>query len=202
VDQTGEVKYVEFLAATIEATGAISEERLAEAFDRLDSDDSGYITTENLRELLGNEVPEEEINAIIQEADITHDNQISYSEFLALWENKNEKKRESLVEEWRRHRASISDESDDWTSSRRQELIDDSSSENHTLARANYIQGKQLSERRMSKNLTNISQLSSDDMAKLLYGEDVAVELHEPDKDIEPVGNENLIPAMKTSAVV
>lgn len=34
VDQTGEIKYIEFLAATIEAQGAISEERLAEAFDR------------------------------------------------------------------------------------------------------------------------------------------------------------------------
>lgn len=35
IDKTGELKYVEFLAATIEAQGAISEARLAEAFDRL-----------------------------------------------------------------------------------------------------------------------------------------------------------------------
>jgi Ca2+-binding EF-hand superfamily protein len=31
-----------------EAQGAISENRLAEAFDRLDLDDSGYITTDEL----------------------------------------------------------------------------------------------------------------------------------------------------------
>jgi len=32
----------EFLAATLESMGPISEERLAEAFDRVDHDDSGY----------------------------------------------------------------------------------------------------------------------------------------------------------------
>ena len=195
MDQTGEVKYVEFLAATIEATGAISEERLAEAFDRLDADDSGYITTKNLRELLGNEVPEEDINAIIKEADITHDNRISYSEFLALWENKNESKRESMVDELRKHSVKLSSFSDHWISAHRQELKDDSSSENHTLARANYIQEKQLSERKSSKLLTDTPQLSADDMAKLLYDNDVAIKLPEPDKDIEPVGYENLTSA-------
>ena len=35
VDGTGVVEYSEFLAATIEAHGGISEERLAEAFDRI-----------------------------------------------------------------------------------------------------------------------------------------------------------------------
>lgn len=34
--------YTEFLAATIEACGRIEEDRLAEAFDRLDCDDTGY----------------------------------------------------------------------------------------------------------------------------------------------------------------
>jgi hypothetical protein len=82
------IEYTEFIAATIEAQGAISEERLAEAFDRLDSNDSGYIEAENLVEMLGNDFPREEIEAIIKESDLTQDNRISYSEFLALWENK------------------------------------------------------------------------------------------------------------------
>ena len=38
------MKYTEFLAATIESTDLVTEERLAEAFDRLDSDDSGFIS--------------------------------------------------------------------------------------------------------------------------------------------------------------
>lgn len=41
VDGTGTIRYTEFLAATIEAAGWISEERLAIAFDRLDHDDTG-----------------------------------------------------------------------------------------------------------------------------------------------------------------
>ena len=36
MDGSGKIRYTEFLAATIEARGAISEIRLAEAFDRLD----------------------------------------------------------------------------------------------------------------------------------------------------------------------
>jgi calcium-dependent protein kinase len=35
---------IEFLAATLEVKGCIEEERIAEAFDRLDSDDSGFIS--------------------------------------------------------------------------------------------------------------------------------------------------------------
>jgi hypothetical protein len=93
LDGTGKIRYTEFLAATIEAQGAISEERLAEAFDRLDCDDSGYISAENLADILGKDFPREEIDEIIQEADLTKDMKISYSEFLALWESKHEHER-------------------------------------------------------------------------------------------------------------
>lgn len=99
LDGSGRIRYTEFLAATIEAQGAISEERLAEAFDRLDSDDSGYISAENLVEMLGKDFPRDEIDAIIKEADLTKDNRISYSEFLALWEDKNEAAREDALRE-------------------------------------------------------------------------------------------------------
>ena len=47
IDGTGSVHYTEFLAATIEAHGLIDESRIAEAFDRIDCDDSGYITIQN-----------------------------------------------------------------------------------------------------------------------------------------------------------
>jgi hypothetical protein len=99
MDGTGRIRYTEFLAATIEAQGAISEERLAEAFDRIDSDDSGYIDAANLAAMLGHDFPKEEIDSILQEAVLTKDNRISYSEFLALWETKHETERqEQLLE--------------------------------------------------------------------------------------------------------
>jgi len=85
VDGTGSVHYSEFLAATLEANGMLDEERLAEAFDRLDSDDSGYITLADLRDFLGDTVPDKYLNDVIDEVDIEGDHRISYREFMAQW---------------------------------------------------------------------------------------------------------------------
>ena len=46
VNNNGVIYYNEFLAATLETQGRIAEVRLAEAFDRLDSDGSGFIGKE------------------------------------------------------------------------------------------------------------------------------------------------------------
>lgn len=85
MSDSGSLNYTEFIAATIEAHGTISEARLAEAFDRLDCDDSGKITASNLTEILGEDVAAEEIDEIISE--VTSDGGVSYSEFMALWES-------------------------------------------------------------------------------------------------------------------
>jgi len=90
VDGTGSVHYSEFLAATLEAHGMLDEERLAEAFDRLDSDDSGYITLSDLKDFLGEEVPEKYLNDVIDEVDIEGDHRISYREFMAQWSNEDD----------------------------------------------------------------------------------------------------------------
>jgi len=70
LDGSGKIRYTEFLAATIgdARTGDISEERLAEAFDRFDTDDSGYISVDNLAEILGTDFPRSEIQDIINDA--------------------------------------------------------------------------------------------------------------------------------------
>jgi hypothetical protein len=153
LDGTGKIRYTEFLAATIEAQGAISEERLAEAFDRLDSDDSGYIDADNLVEILGDEFPADEIHSIIDEADITRDNRIAYSEFLALWEQKHEVKREHLMVEISRESQSATDSAhpmDDALSSVSVSHSDDIEDTNNSdaLDRANFIDGKLHSERK------------------------------------------------------
>jgi calcium-dependent protein kinase len=103
LDGSGRIRYTEFLAATIEAQGAISEERLAEAFDRLDSDDSGYISAENLAEILGDDFPREEIDEILREVGLTEDNQVSYSDFLSLWEHLREDERSVALHELGHH---------------------------------------------------------------------------------------------------
>lgn len=55
-DHDGNLHYTEFLAATLETDGKeVTDDMLAEAFDQLDMDDSGFISTENLQEFLGKE---------------------------------------------------------------------------------------------------------------------------------------------------
>lgn len=51
----------------------IEEERVAEAFDRLDSDDSGFISRQNLRDFLGKDGSTEKINKIMAEGDKDND---------------------------------------------------------------------------------------------------------------------------------
>lgn len=92
IDGSGKVHYSEFLAATLESVGSIDEERLAEAFDRIDIDDTGYITASDLRNLLGENVPLDYLDAIIDEADLLHDHRISYDEFLAMWNIESDEK--------------------------------------------------------------------------------------------------------------
>jgi Ca2+-binding EF-hand superfamily protein len=202
LDRTGEVKYCEFLAATIEAQGAISEERLAEAFDRLDSDDSGFISKENLREFLGDDLPQDEIDEIIREVDVNNDNKISYPEFLALWEDKNEEKRDSLMEDLRAHRATLSTSSygsshygsSSHHSAYRDALKADNESDHNTLARANYIEKKKLSERRQKK----LGQMESKEAKEKMFIEedeyDFRVETPEPDMNSkDSAGHESLV---------
>lgn len=110
LDGTGKVHYSEFLAATIEAHGALEEERIAEAFDRLDSDDSGYITKQNILDFLGNSISEEYANGIIEEADIYHDHRISYDEFLALWNESADLKFKKALKDVNYRRVSFDDD--------------------------------------------------------------------------------------------
>jgi calcium-dependent protein kinase len=110
LDGTGRVHYSEFLAATIEAHGGLSEERLAEAFDRLDSDDSGYITQQNILDFLGDSISAEYAQGIISEADIYHDDRISYEEFLALWSQSTDMKFKKALKDVNYRRVSFDDD--------------------------------------------------------------------------------------------
>jgi Ca2+-binding EF-hand superfamily protein len=95
IDKTGTIHYTEFLAATIEAHGFIEEERLAEAFDRIDSDDTGYISRKNLRQLLGSDYSDIRANMLFADADINKDGKISFSEFVkAMRKENNDLKRQ------------------------------------------------------------------------------------------------------------
>jgi len=83
----GQIYYTEFLAATLEAHGRIVEETLADAFDRMDSDDTGYISIQNLREFLGKDASDEKVAQLMKEADLDGDGKITFEEFLISFRN-------------------------------------------------------------------------------------------------------------------
>lgn len=149
LDGTGKIRYTEFLAATIEAQGALSEERLAEAFDRLDSDDSGFISKENLKVLLGDDFPQSEIDAIIDEADLTRDGKISYSEFLALWEHQNEGNRQTALNEVKAMTLNFVPSDRSLSTENSYEESDLEADSFEPVSRANFIEGKKSSERKV-----------------------------------------------------
>lgn len=84
LDQSGQIHYMEFLAAVAESQGLITIERLAEAFDRLDTDGKGYITRKDIQEVLGTDYNEELVQRMMDEADYKKNSQIDYDEFLRL----------------------------------------------------------------------------------------------------------------------
>jgi len=102
LDGSGTIEYTEFLAATLEARCVVVEERLAEAFDRIDINDSGYITKESLNAILqqgflGRTLTDEYLNEIIEEVDLSRDGHVSYEEFLALWDVHEERERKEAA---------------------------------------------------------------------------------------------------------
>lgn len=146
IDATGKVHYSEFLAAAIEAHGAIDETRIAEAFDRLDSDDSGFITVENLKEFLGDEISEEYIDSIIEEVDENDDHKIEYQEFLDLWSEKSATNlKNNLVDVYKRRETYESDDLDDlsrtssMSTDQDMDLSGVSSSDNHMEKQGGYF---------------------------------------------------------------
>lgn len=85
LNRTNVINYTEFLAACLEAQGELEEYRIAEAFDLMDADDSGYISRDNLRQILGEHSNEKYIDALIAEADFDKNGKITYSEFLQIF---------------------------------------------------------------------------------------------------------------------
>jgi calcium-dependent protein kinase len=86
-DNSGFIKYSEFIAACLEQNETYSDGVLADAFSRMDLDNSGFITRKNLTELmrsasddLSDEQLTETVDRMLSEGDINHDGQISLEE--------------------------------------------------------------------------------------------------------------------------
>lgn len=81
------INYSEFIAATINVSEFLSDERLAAIFNQFDIDNTGKITKENLKQAFskyGRNITDDDINDILQKHDIAGDKAISLEEFKIL----------------------------------------------------------------------------------------------------------------------
>jgi len=77
-----EIHYSDFLAAMVSSRIQMHDSLVEGAFRRFDSDNSGFITGENIKVVLGPSVSQEEVDKMLAEADTTKDGQISLQEFM------------------------------------------------------------------------------------------------------------------------
>jgi calcium-dependent protein kinase len=81
IDNNGRVEYNEFVAANLEGHDCVHERSLVRAFERLDCDNSGFITRANLRTILSEIVHDDTIDMMLKEAGFGPEASISLQTF-------------------------------------------------------------------------------------------------------------------------
>lgn len=82
-NQDEEIHYSDFLAAMVSTRIALHDNLLKSTFKKFDTDNSGYITPDNLREVLGETFKGDHVEKLMSEADLLKDGRISYPEFVS-----------------------------------------------------------------------------------------------------------------------
>lgn len=80
-----ELTYHEYIAATMGKRVTIEPERISLIFSRLDPDTQGYISTDSIRKVLGEDIPQKELETMIEAADLNQDRLVTLDEFMNLW---------------------------------------------------------------------------------------------------------------------
>lgn len=91
-NQNGRIDYTEFLAACLNTHNYLDNGILKTAFQHFDYDHSGFITNDELKEVLTGRdmsiiITDYEVDEIMRETDIDGDGRIDYFEFVAMMNN-------------------------------------------------------------------------------------------------------------------
>lgn len=77
-----EVHYADFLAAMLTSRIQLHDKLLKQTFRRFDTENTGYITSESLKKILGDSIQGAQADQLIAEVDTSHDGKIDYQEFM------------------------------------------------------------------------------------------------------------------------
>lgn len=83
INHDDEIQYSEFLAAMVSRRINLHNDLLHATFSRFDTDNTGYIDAEHLRDLLGDSFSQTELEGIVAEASSLHNGKISYSDWIS-----------------------------------------------------------------------------------------------------------------------
>ena len=86
IDKSGFIDYSEFVVAAMNEKNLLTNEKLQSAFKMFDKDGSGFISSDEIKEILGfgKTLSEEAVNEIIKQVDANGDGEISFEEFSAM----------------------------------------------------------------------------------------------------------------------
>jgi calcium-dependent protein kinase len=83
-DMSGQIHFVEFVAALAEGADLVTMDRISDAFDRMDSEGKGYISHDDIKNILGKNYRKEVAEKMIEEGDFKKNGRIDYDEFVTL----------------------------------------------------------------------------------------------------------------------
>merc|ERR1712217_957052 len=81
-NHSDEIHYSEFLAAMMSSRIQMHDDLLKQTFKRFDTQNHGYITGADLKQVLGDSFEGQDVDKMLAEADLSRDGQIDYKEFI------------------------------------------------------------------------------------------------------------------------
>jgi len=81
-DHDGKIIYSEYLAAMVSSRISMNDELLKTTFSRFDADSDGFVTEQDVSQILGGSMGEGELKSMMDRIDENHDGKISYEELI------------------------------------------------------------------------------------------------------------------------